>query len=82
MADTLVPHPLPQIEVDAAIVSQALGLSLEAFRELMDTGGIRTLTERGVGSDLGCYRLSFWFGTRRFRMTTDADGHVLTREPG
>lgn len=82
MADPLAPHPLPQIEVDAASVASAFGLSLEAFREQMDSGGIRTLTERGVGSDLGHYRLSFWLGTRRFRMTTDADGHVLTREPG
>lgn len=82
VADPSAPRPLPQIEVDAGTVAHALGLSLEAFRNLMDTGRISTLTERGVGDDLGRYRLSFWFGKRRFRMITDADGRVLAREPG
>jgi len=80
VADPLAPHPLPTIEVDAAGVAPALGLSLEAFREQMEAGRIRTLTERGVGDDLGHYRLSFWFGSRRFRMVTDATGRVLRRE--
>ena len=80
MADPLAPHPLPEIEVDAVGVAPALGLSVDAFRELMETGRIRTLTERGVGDDLGRYRLSFWCGTRRFRMITDGAGRVLRRE--
>jgi hypothetical protein len=80
VVDSLAPHPLPRIEVDAATVAHALDLELEVFRDLMDTGGIRTLTERGVGDDLGRYRLSFWFGKRRFRMITDAAGRVLARE--
>jgi hypothetical protein len=73
---------LPRIEVDAATVAHALDLKLEVFKELMDTGRIRTLSERGVGDDLGRYRLSFWFGKRRFRMITDADGRLIARDPG
>jgi hypothetical protein len=82
VADSLAPRPLPRIEVDAATVAHALDLKLEVFKELMDTGRIRTLSERGVGDDLGRYRLSFWFGKRRFRMITDADGRLIARDPG
>jgi hypothetical protein len=80
MADPRAPGPLPKIEVDAAIVAPALGLTVERFRSLMDAGRIRTLSERGVGDDLGRYRLSFWYGARRFRIVTDASGRLLARE--
>lgn len=80
MADPLAPRPLPEIEVDAAAVAQALGLSRTEFQRLMDAGRIRTLTERGTGPELGQYRLSFWQGQRRYRIVTDAEGRVLARE--
>ncbi|MCX7556915.1 DUF6522 family protein [Xanthomonadaceae bacterium JHOS43] len=80
MADPLAPQPLPEIEVDPAAVAQALGLSLRVFQQLMDSGRIRTLSERGTGAEFGQYRLSFWHGERRYRIVTDAAGHVLSRE--
>jgi hypothetical protein len=42
MVDPAAPRPLPQIEVDASMVAQALGLPLDEFRQLMDCGRIRT----------------------------------------
>lgn len=80
MADTLAPLPRPEIEVDAVTVATALGLSLEEFRTLMDSGRIQTLSERGTGAELGLYRLSFWHGKRRYRVVTDAQGRVRSSE--
>lgn len=80
MADPLVPSPRPEIEVDAASVAKALGLSIEEFRQLNDSGRIKTLSERGTGAETGLYRLSFWHGKRRCRMVTDAGGRVLSRD--
>lgn len=82
MADPNAPHPLPRINVEVTAIAEALGLSTEEFRRLMDSGRIRTLSERGVDSDLGHFRLSFWHGKQRYRIVTDAQGKVLSRETG
>lgn len=71
-----IPAQMP-IEVDAAAVARGLGLALPEFRQLMDSGRIRTLSERGTGADAGQFRLSFWHGRRRYRVITDATGRVL-----
>ncbi|MBK9655249.1 MAG: hypothetical protein IPO66_07165 [Rhodanobacteraceae bacterium] len=67
----------PMIEVDAHLVARALGLTSAEFQTLMRAGRVRTLSERGVGTDAGLYRLSFYHGKRRFRCVTDASGKVL-----
>lgn len=67
----------PMIEVDAHLVARALGLTTADFQTLMRVGRVRTLSERGVGTDAGLYRLSFYHGKRRFRCVTDASGKVL-----
>ena len=48
----------PMIEVDAHLVAPALGLTTAEFQTLMRAGRVRTLSERGVGTDAGLYRLS------------------------
>lgn len=79
MADASATSARPaQIDVEAADVASALGLTTARFRELMESGRIRTLSERGVGADSGSYRLSFWFGGRCYRRVTDAHGRVLS----
>ncbi len=70
----------PQIEVDAIQVARGLGLPVEEFRQLMDSGRIRTLSERGTGTEAGLYRLSFWHAGRRYRVVSDAQGRVLSTE--
>ena len=67
----------PMIEVGAHLVAPALGLTTAEFQTLMRAGRVRTLSERGVGTDAGLYRLSFYHGKRRFRCVTDASGKVL-----
>jgi hypothetical protein len=79
MTDPGAPRPLPQIEIDAAMVASALGLTADEFRQLMDSGRIRTLSERGTGADSGQFRLSFWHGKRRYQLVTDAEGRVVAR---
>lgn len=71
-----VPDP-PLIEVDALRVARGLGLDVDPFRQLTATGKIQTLSERGIGADLGRFRLSFYYGKRRVRLITDASGRVL-----
>lgn len=65
------------IEIDGGLVATGLGLEPARFRELMRAGKIRSLCERGTGSDEGRYRLSFYYGARRFRVVTDAAGREL-----
>lgn len=67
----------PMIEVDAHLVAPALGLTTAEFQTLMRAGRVRTLSERGVGADVGLYRLSFYHGKRRFRCVTDAAGKMV-----
>lgn len=73
-----VPHPM--IEVDAHLVARALALPMAQFQALMRAGRIRTLSERGVATDAGLYRLSFYYGKLRFRCVTDATGRIVRRE--
>ncbi|WP_372017930.1 DUF6522 family protein [Pseudoxanthomonas sp. 10H] len=69
--------PHPRLEIDGAMVAQALGLEVAAFRQLMDDGKVRVLCERGTGEDAGTWRASFYHGTRRARFVVDARGRPV-----
>lgn len=64
----------PQVEIDGALVARGLGLELAVFRRLMDERAVTVLCERGVGSDAGLLRASFYHDGRRVRLVVDADG--------
>lgn len=64
----------PEVEIDAALVADGLGLEVEEFRRLMEQRKISVLCERGTGEDAGLYRASFYHGQRRVRMVVDASG--------
>lgn len=66
------------IEIDGALVAQALGLELTEFRKLMDNGKITQLCERGIGEDAGHYRASFYYGKQRARFVVDASGNPVS----
>ncbi len=55
------------------------GLAIEPWRVQagMREGRITTPCERGIGEDLGRYRVTFYFGKRRFRLLADASGNAL-----
>lgn len=68
---------VPEIEIDAALVADGLGLEVPAFRQLMDDRKIAQLCERGTGPDQGRYRASFYHQGRRVRLVVDASGRLL-----
>ena len=65
------------IEIDARMLARELGLDLAALRELMREGKITSLCERGVDSDLGRYRLTFFFGNCRLRLVVGQGGNII-----
>lgn len=66
-----------KVDVDARLVAEGLGLPPQDVPAMVADRRIATLCERGVGEDAGLYRFTFWFGHKRFRLTTDASGQPL-----
>ena len=67
------------VEIDAAIVAEGLGLAPAVLHELMRRGEITSLCEKGVDEDSGRFRLTFFFGSRRFRLIVDKGGEIVRR---
>lgn len=67
-------------EVDAATIANGLDLDASAIPALMKAGEITSSCERGEGLDSGRYRLTFFHGDQRFRITVDATGAILANE--
>ncbi len=65
--------------IDASIVGQGLGLKIAAVPTLMHEGAITCVCERGVEEDVGRYRLTFFYRSRRFRLTFNEAGHIIRR---
>ena len=64
--------------VDAAEIAPLLELEVASFQELMRSGKIRSIVERGEGEDDGKVRLTFQSPQWRVRLTCRRDGEVLT----
>ena len=64
--------------VDAAEIAALLELEVASFQELMRSGKIRSIVERGEGEDDGKVRLTFQSPQWRVRLTCAPDGEVLT----
>ena len=69
------------IEVDARIVAEGLGIAPEDVEPGRLAGSITTLCERGTGEDAGLIRATFYLGKRRLRLVVDAEGRVVQHEP-
>ena len=72
----MAPAP-PSLEIDGAMVAQAIGLDVVTFRQLMADGKISVLCERGTDEDAGTWRASFYHGGQRARFVVDAHGRLL-----
>lgn len=68
-----------EVEIDAAVVADGLGLTLPLLQQGMRTGDITSLAERGVDADHGRHRLTFFSAHRRFRVVIDASGAIIQR---
>jgi hypothetical protein len=66
-----------EIEVDGARVAAAMGMPEATFRQLMESGKITLLCERGVAEDSGLFRASFHFGNKRARLVIDREGRIV-----
>ena len=64
--------------VEAAEIAALLELEVASFQELMRSGKIRSIVERGEGEDDGKVRLTFQSPQWRVRLTCAPDGEVLT----
>lgn len=69
-------QPALEIEIDAAPIASAFGLTPEAFLRLLRQRRISQLCERGTGEDAGLYRASFYHGRRRVRVVVDRQGRL------
>jgi len=67
------------VHVDAAIIAEGLGMALPLFRQEMQAGRITSVVERGIDTDLGRHRLTFFSAHRRFRLIVDQHGLILQR---
>jgi hypothetical protein len=67
------------VHVDASIVAEGLGMRPPRLLELMREGTITSLCERGIEADHGRHRLTFFSGSRRFRLVVDESGAIVQR---
>ncbi len=67
------------IEIDAALIAEGLRIAPEHVQAEMQAGRITSTCERGIDEDAGTFRLSFFAGNRRLRITVTAAGEVLRR---
>lgn len=65
--------------VDAAVLGPLLKLPPADIPGLMRDGAITGVCEQGVEEDAGQFRLTFFFGSRRARVSLDGCGKVLRR---
>ncbi|MBR1146812.1 DUF6522 family protein [Bradyrhizobium sp. AUGA SZCCT0431] len=69
-----------EVEIDASIVAEGLGIALPRLKEGMRAGTITSVSERGVDADQGRHRLTFFSEHRRFRVVVDdATGTIVQR---
>ncbi|WMT72338.1 DUF6522 family protein [Bradyrhizobium sp. Ash2021] len=67
------------LEIDASVIAEGLGIALPVLRQQMQAGKITSLSERGVDADLGRHRMTFFWEHRRFRVVVDDSGTILQR---
>ena len=67
------------IVVDAVLVGELLRVPPAEVSELMRQNAITSVCERGIDTHQGQYRLSFFYGGRRARLSVDPSGHILQR---
>ncbi len=67
------------IQIDATIVAEGLGIAPTLLKKRMRENNITSLCERGIDSDSGRYRLTFFSENRRLRLVVDESGTIVQR---
>jgi hypothetical protein len=68
-----------EIVVDARLIGEMLGVPAGDVPQLLRTRSITSVCERGVDADEGLLRLSFFYRSRRARLSVDLQGRILRR---
>jgi hypothetical protein len=79
MAGTGITVENGAIEIDARLLAEALDLDASEFMTLVHSGHITSVCERGVGSDEGQFRLTFFFKGKRLRLIVDRFGRQIRK---
>jgi hypothetical protein len=67
------------IVLDAALIGNLFDIPPADVPALMKTRAITSVCERGTDEDEGRYRLLFFYGSRRARLSVDSAGQILQR---
>jgi Family of unknown function (DUF6522) len=67
------------IEVEATVIAEAFDLPPEVLMTMVRSGQITSICERGVDTDEGRYRLTFFRGSKRLRLIVDGRGQIIRR---
>ena len=67
------------LSVDAAVLGRGLNVEPSVAPVRMRERKITVFCERGFDEDAGCYRLTFFYENRRFRLIVDEAGNALQR---
>jgi hypothetical protein len=67
------------VEIDASVIAEGLGIALPLLRKQMRAGKITSLSERGTDDDIGRHRVTFFSEHRRFRLVVDERGAIVQR---
>lgn len=68
-----------EIEVDAALVAEGLGIEPNLLQDEMREGRITSRLERGVDDDAGRHRLIFFWHGRCLSLVIDDEGRLIHR---
>ena len=65
------------ISVDAKLIGKSLGVEVPLVQASIREKKITSICERGVDEDAGTYRLTFFHGSRRLRLTVGEAGNII-----
>ena len=67
------------VQVPAAVIAYGFDLETPMVQSLMRSGELTSLCEKGENEDVGRYRLTFFYMSRRFQLVIDSTGEILQR---
>ncbi len=67
------------VQVPAAVIAYGFDLATQMVQSLMRIGELTSLCEKGENEDMGRYRLTFFYKSRRFQLVINSTGKILQR---
>ncbi len=67
------------IVIDGVLLGGLLGVAAEDVPALLRLGAITSVCEQGIDVHQGQYRLTFFYKSRRARLSVDPGGRILQR---